>query len=73
MFYSMRRYKIAQVTGKKMRLIRKHTKQSQEDIAARAGIHVATYGRIERGESNPPIQTINKIAKALGVKVGELF
>ncbi len=69
----MRRYKIAQVAGKKMRAFRRKLKLSQEEVAARAGMHVTTYGRIERGESNPPIQTINKIASALSVKVNSLF
>jgi len=69
----MRRYKIAQVTGKKMRAIRRKKKLSQEEISAAAGIHVSTYGRIERGESNSPIQTINKIAQALGEKVSDFF
>lgn len=73
MVYSMRRYKIAQVAGKKMRLIRRKKKLSQEEVSELAGIHVSTYGRIERGENNPPLQTVDKIARALKVKPSELL
>lgn len=56
-----------------MRLVRKNKELNQEEVASDAGIHVSTLGRIERGESNPPIQTINKIAQALHVKPKDLF
>jgi len=64
----MRRYKIALKVGKKIRIIRKRKKLTQEDVAGMAKIDSSTLGRIERGESNAPIQTINKIAQALKVK-----
>lgn len=73
MVYSMRRYKIAQKVGKRMRKIRKEKKLTQEDVAAKSGLHVTTYGRIERGESNPPLQTINRISQALRVSPKELL
>lgn len=69
----MRRYKILQRTGKNIRTIRRNKKLTQEEVAERAGIHVTTFGRIERGESNPPLQTLNKIAQALKVKTKDLF
>lgn len=69
----MRRYKIAKSVGKKIRIIRKRKGMSQEEVADVVGVHVSTLGRIERGESNPPIQTINKIAQALKVRPRELF
>ena len=69
----MRRYVIAQKIGKKIRLARRKNKQTQEEVAEKSGIHVSTLGRIERGESNPPVQTINKIAQALKVKVKDLI
>ena len=69
----MRRYKIAQKVGKKLRVVRHKKKITQEEVAARASIHVTTFGRIERGEINTPLQTINKIAQALGVKPKDLL
>ena len=65
----MRRYKIAQKVGKRVRIIRRQKKLTQEEVASRAGIHVTTLGRIERGESNPPLQTLNRIAKVLGTTI----
>lgn len=69
----MRRYKISKSVGRKIRSIRKKNGMNQEEVASDAGIHVSTLGRIERGESNPPIQTLNKIAQALRVKPKDLF
>jgi len=69
----MRRYKIARSVGKKIRIIRQRGKLTQEEVSDKLNIHVSTLGRIERGESNPPLQTINKIAKVLHIKPKELF
>lgn len=69
----MRRYKINEKVGKRIRRIRKQMRLSQEELADRAGMHLSTLGRIERGESNPPVHTVSKIAKALKTSVDELF
>lgn len=69
----MRRYKIAQSIGKKIRISRRKLKLTQEDLSDKIGIHVSTLGRIERGEMNSPIQTINKIAISLKVKPKDLL
>jgi len=69
----MRRYKISKKVGKQIRIIRKKKKLTQEEVAHRTRIHVSTLGRIERGESNPSLQTINRIAQALRIKTKELF
>ena len=71
--YSMRRYKIARSVGKKMRIARRLAGMTQEEVAYKAVIHISTLGRIERGESNPPIQTVNKIAQVLRIKPKDLF
>jgi len=42
---------------------------SQEELAARAGMRQSVISRIENGESEPRIATVNKIAKALNRKV----
>lgn len=69
----MRRYKIAQKVGKKIRVIRRKKKLTQEEVAAGVGIHVTTFGRIERGEINTPLQTLNRIAQALKVNPKEML
>lgn len=69
----MRRYKIARSVGKRLRIIRRKKRLTQEEVAEKIRMHVSTLGRIERGESNPPVHTIEKIAKTLRIKVSELF
>lgn len=42
---------------------------TQEDVAKKAKVHVNYYARIERGEPNARGDVLNRIAKALGVKL----
>ncbi len=72
-FILMRKYKVNEKLGKRIRKARKERKMSQEELADRVGLHYTTISRIERGISNPPIQTINKIAKTLRVDMSDLF
>jgi transcriptional regulator with XRE-family HTH domain len=46
---------------------------SQADLAAAAGIHVNSFGRVERGKTNPTLKVLFKIAKKLDVSVVQLF
>ena len=54
---------------KKILLLRLDEGLSQEELAARAGMRQSVISRIENGESEPRIETVNKIAKALNRKV----
>ena len=67
------KYKINIKLGKKIKKLRKEQKISQEELADKADIHRTYMGKIERGESNPPVHTVSKIAKALKVNAGELL
>lgn len=58
--------------GEKIKVARKKANISQEDLADSAGIHRTYMGRIERGESNPPIYTVYKICNALKIKQLEI-
>ena len=69
----MRRYVISTKVGKRIRSIRRQKGLTQEDVADKSGMHVSTLGRIERGESNAPLQTLNKIAQVLKVKPKEIL
>ncbi len=69
----MRRYVISKKVGKKIMAIRRQKGFTQEEVADKSGMHVSTLGRIERGESNPPLQTLNKIAQVLRVKPKEIL
>lgn len=66
-------YKICIKLGKRIRKIRKEKGFSQEELADKAKVHRTYMGKIERGESNPPIYTIFKISKALSVHIFDLF
>jgi len=45
---------------------------SQVDLAKKAGVSESTINRLERGLEKPRWVTIRKLAKALGVKPGEI-
>ncbi|HET7480262.1 MAG TPA: helix-turn-helix transcriptional regulator [Rubrobacteraceae bacterium] len=53
--------------GTTVRLYRKQAGYSQEELADRAGIHRTYIGGIERGERNPTLTMIHRLARALGV------
>ena len=59
--------------GQKLQKVRKSKKISQEELAEILSMH-RTYVRfIERGERNPTIRTLYKVAKALKVNSSELL
>ncbi len=59
--------------GQRVRELRKARGFSQEELAHRAGLHYTYIGGIERGERNPALINIGRIAAALGVSLAELF
>jgi transcriptional regulator with XRE-family HTH domain len=46
---------------------------SQEELAARAGLHRTYIGMIERAEKNITLENIQKVCKALGLSIGDFF
>ena len=59
--------------GKKVREERTKLGLSQEKLATRAGVHRTYIGMIERAEKNITLENIEKISKALGLKIGNFF
>lgn len=59
--------------GKKIKKLRKEKGLSQEKLSWEVGLNRGYIGFIERGERNPSIETLTKIAKALKVTLDELF
>ena len=59
--------------GSQVRSLREQAGLSQEALAARAGIHRTYMGGVERGERNPCLRNILRLAEALGVAPAELF
>jgi transcriptional regulator with XRE-family HTH domain len=59
--------------GRRVRELREKQGWSQEQLAERCGLHRTYVGGIERGERNPALLNIGRIARALGVQVRDLF
>jgi len=58
--------------GQNVKALRKAKGLSQEAFGFEAEIHRTYISDIERGERNPSLEVIKKIAKHLGVTMGEL-
>jgi transcriptional regulator with XRE-family HTH domain len=56
-----------------VRRFRAKKKLSQKALADRIGISVSYVSMLERGQRSPPLETIEKLAKALGVPPGTLL
>lgn len=54
--------------GENLKKAREKVRLTQADIAAKAGMNVNYYARIERGEINPSFVKIRGILKALKMK-----
>lgn len=59
--------------GKRIKELRLKAGFSQEELAAKAGLHRTYMSDIERGERNVSVENIEKIARALGVKSSDLL
>lgn len=62
-----------QKLAENLKRIRSEKDISQGDIVKSTGIDKAMISNIENGKTNPTLATIAKLAKALGVSVGELM
>lgn len=59
--------------AQRIRNIRSELKMSQEEFAELCGVDRTYIGRLERIERNPSLDTLGKIACALGISVHELI
>ena len=64
---------IQQKLGKKIRAIRTVAGLSQEQLGELTGLDRTYISGIERGVRNPSISNIEKIARALSVKVSDIM
>jgi transcriptional regulator with XRE-family HTH domain len=64
---------ILQRLGLRIRRLREKANISQEALGQIAGLHRTYIGAIERGERNPSVLSLKKIADALKVTLGDLF
>ena len=59
--------------GAGIRAIRESQGLSQEVLAEKSHLHRTYVGDVERGRRNISLKSLHKIAKALGVSVGQLL
>ncbi len=56
-----------------VRRLREKKKLSQKSLADKVGISVSYVSMLVRGQRSPPLETIEKMAKALGVPAASLL
>ena len=59
--------------GKRLRKIRRNQDLTQAQLAETIGVTMEFVSLLERGQTSPSFETLDKLAKALGVPVSELF
>ena len=64
---------LAPQIGRAVRRHRQLAKLSQEELADRAGLHRTYISLLERGQRNPSVDALGKIAGVLGVPASRLL
>lgn len=59
--------------GKAIRRRRRDLDMTQEKLAELAELHRTYISNLERGEANPTLDIINRLAKALDISIAQLF
>lgn len=59
--------------GQQIKAAREAKQLSQKQVALSIDMDPSQYSKIENGKTDPSISTIEKITKALGVSLSELF
>lgn len=59
--------------GERIKKLRKQKGLTQEELAVKVRVSSTYIGFIEQGHRNPSINTADKLARALGTKLSDLF
>lgn len=59
--------------GAQIRSLRKAKGLTQEELGEKADLSYKYIGELERGQVNVSIDSLAKLADAVGVKIGDLF
>lgn len=59
--------------AKRLKALRQERGWTQSELAARAGVHRSFIAKLEAGRQDPALTTLEKLAKALRVKVTTLL
>lgn len=68
-----KRMKLRLLAAKRIRQIREGKELSQEGLADIAGLHRTYVSSVERGERNVTVDSLERLAEALGVDVRAFF
>jgi len=60
-------------TGEYIKRIRNAKGLSQKEVTINAGLDTAQYSRIENGKTDPSVSMLERIAKAIGVSLADMF
>ena len=63
----------ARLLAGSVRRLRLEAGLSQEELAQAADVRQALISEVERGEANPTLESLTKIANALKVQLSDLF
>lgn len=61
------------ILSENLKKYRQKNRISQEELAARADLSTRGYGKIERGEVHPSLETLDKLAQATGLSQASLL
>lgn len=59
--------------GQRIKRLRKEKGMTQEDLAFKVDVDRSYMGFVERGEKNPTLDKLIKIAQSLNISLPELF
>lgn len=65
--------KAREFVGRRLRALREARELTQDVLAAKAGIHRAYIGVIERGDKGVGIDILGKVCDVLGLTIQEFF
>lgn len=64
--------KLPKIISKRIKKRRNELGMTQEDLAEKVGVSRVYIGYVEQGRNTPSLEILEKIAKALKVKLSEL-
>jgi transcriptional regulator with XRE-family HTH domain len=59
--------------GPNLRAARLRLELSQEQVSERSGVHATEVSRIEAGKRDPRVSTVERLARAVEMKPGQLL
>lgn len=65
--------RIQELFGKKLRELRRSRDITQEKLAEMSGLSLQYIGEIERNRRNPSLTSMESLAEALNIPIGDLF